>query len=195
MPGLNDNELAQEALWLRQFAAGDAIAGRRIIDRYLDRTHAMVARMLQGDVTEAEDICQESFLRLWKQAPRWQPEARIGTWLATVALNLARDRLRTRRPAVDAEAVDALVDGQANPEQQASQAQSQIALRGALAALPERQREAIVLRHIEQFSQAEAAGIMGVSEGALESLLVRARAALRAHLNGWNVEETRHATR
>lgn len=195
MPGLNDDELAQEAAWLRQFASGDAVAGRRIVDRYLDRTHAMVTRMLQGDVAEAEDICQESFLRLWKQAPRWQPEARIGTWLATVALNLARDRLRTRRPAADAEIIDTLSDAQPNPEQQAGQAQSHRALRDALDALPERQREAIVLRHLEQYAQAEAAAIMGVSEGALESLLVRARAALKITLADWHAKEPRHATR
>ena len=169
---------------MRRFANGDAAAGQFLLDRYLDRLHASVYRWLQ-DTGDTEDICQESFLRLWKQAPRWESKARVGTWLTTVALNLARDRLRQRAQrevsALDVEAEDAA----AGPAQQAASSELSEALQQAVRGLPERQREAVLLAHVEQFSQAEAAAIMGVSEGALESLLVRAKRALRVPLAAW----------
>lgn len=169
---------------MRRFAQGEAAAGQLLLDRYLDRLHASVHRWLQ-DVGEAEDICQEAFLRLWKQAPIWEPKARVGTWLTTVALNLARDRLRQRgQRELGGLDVDA-ADSAPGPDQQAAKSQLLAALQAAVGALPERQREAVLLAHVDQFSQAEAAKIMGISEGALESLLVRAKRALREPLAAW----------
>lgn len=165
---------------LQAFAAGDLRASRILVDRHLTRLHGLAWRLLD-DREEAEDVVQECFLKLWQQAGRWQPRARIATWLYQVTLNAARDRQRRRRSwaALDPELA---ADSHAGPQEQSAVEQHQRQLRQALRALPERQREAILLSHFEQLSQREAAAAMEISEDALEALLVRARRALRQQL-------------
>lgn len=165
---------------LRAFAAGDARSGRQLLDRHLGRLHGLAFRLL-GNRADAEDVCQESFMKLWQAAPRWQPRARVSTWLYQVALNASRDRWRRMRgeSTLDDEIV---VEPGLGPEQRLLAEQRQRLLRHALARLPERQREALLLCHFEQLSQREAAAVLQVSEGALESLLSRARAQLREQL-------------
>jgi RNA polymerase sigma-70 factor (ECF subfamily) len=138
-------------------------------------------RML-GEASEAEDMAQEAFLRAWKQAPNWQPgKAKFDTWLHRVALNLCYDRLRRRRevimdePPERADPAPSAEDGL-----QAQETSRRVA--AALQRLPDRQREAIVLCHYQELGNIEAAGVMGVSVEALESLLGRGRRALRAAL-------------
>jgi RNA polymerase sigma-70 factor (ECF subfamily) len=134
-----------------------------------------------GDMAEAEDVAQECFLRLWRTAPKWRGEARVGTWLHRVAHNLCIDRLRRRRETTGGEAPD-LPDTAAGPATQQQQAQVARAVEGAMARLPERQRAAIALVHYQEMGNIEAADIMGVSVEALESLLSRGRRALRQAL-------------
>ena len=170
---------------LRAIAGGDESAARALVDRHLARLHALATRLL-GDPTEAEDVCQDVFVRAWKQAPRWQPgrspgDARFGTWLHGVALNACRDRLRRRRPRSDT-ALDELGDAQPGPAQHFAAEDTARAVRAAIAALPERQREALVLCHYQELPQAEAAALLGVSVDAIESLLARARRTLRQSL-------------
>ncbi len=155
------------------------------MDRHLQRLHALAARLL-GDAAEAEDVCQDVFVQAWKMAPRWQPgrlpgDARFGTWLHGVALNACRDRLRRRRPQSDA-ALDELRDDTPGPAQRFASEDTGRAVRSAIAALPERQREALVLCHYQELPQAEAAALLGVSVDAFESLLARARRSLRQSL-------------
>lgn len=172
---------AAEVALLRAASAGDGLACQRLVQRHLPRVHRLAQRLLD-DADEAEDVAQELFLRLWQAGAGWREgEARLSTWIHTVTLNLCRDRLRKRRPhqALDEGLIDA---GGAGPRQQAQQLERAHALREALAALPERQREALLLFHFEGLSQAEAAGVMALSEDALESLLARARRALKARL-------------
>lgn len=157
-----------------------------MVARKLPRLIALATRML-GDRTEAEDVAQDVFARLWKQAPRWRTgQARFDTWLHRVALNLCYDRLRARRelPIDDdadpgmANALDPAAPPDAHWESHARQQQ----VRHALAALPVRQREALVLCYYQELSNAEAAGLMEISVEALESLLSRARRNLRTQL-------------
>jgi RNA polymerase sigma-70 factor (ECF subfamily) len=169
-----------EAL-LARVAEGDPAAVRALVARKLPRLMSLGQRML-GDAAEAEDVAQEAFLRVWKQAPRWQPgRAKFDTWLHRVALNLCYDRLRRRR-----EVVTDTPPEQTDPGRSAEQGlvardtAAQVA--GALAALPDRQREAIVLCHYQELGNIEAAAAMGVSVEALESLLGRGRRALRTAL-------------
>lgn len=169
-----------EAL-LARIAAGDAAAVRVLTHRKLPRLLALAGRMLD-DRTEAEDVAQETMLRAWKQASRWTPgPARFDTWLHRVALNLCYDRLRRRREIPTATLPDRPDEGAA-PDRGLEAADTGRRVAAAMGALPDRQREAIVLCHYQDLGAGEAPEVMGVSIDALESLLARGRRALRTRL-------------
>jgi RNA polymerase sigma factor (sigma-70 family) len=169
-----------EAL-LSRVAAGDAAAVRALVGRKLPRLLALAGRML-GDPREAEDVAQEAFVRIWRQASRWQPgAAKFDTWLHRVALNLCYDRLRRRRETAYADPPDRPDEGPAPDRGLEAHDVGRRVVR-AMAALPDRQREAVTLCHYQELGNIEAAAIMGVSVEALESLLARGRRALRAAL-------------
>lgn len=160
---------------------GDAAAVQALVARKLPRVLTLAARLL-NDPTEAEDVAQETFVRAWRQAPRWRPgQARFDTWLHTVALNLCRDRLRRRREVTAAEPPERPDPG-AGAEAGLIARERQARVAAALAELPERQREAVVLRTYQGLSQVDAAAALGVSVEAVESLVARARRALRVAL-------------
>lgn len=160
---------------------GEPAAVRQLLDRRLPRVLALARRML-NDAGEAEDVAQETFLRAWKQARSWRPGgARFDTWLHRVALNLCYDRLRRRREVVMAEPPEQVDTGPA-PDAGLLGADLSRRVEAALAALPERQREAIVLCHHQGLGNIEAAALMTISVEALESLLGRGRRALRTSL-------------
>jgi RNA polymerase sigma-70 factor (ECF subfamily) len=162
-------------------ARGEPAAVQALVARKLPRMLALARRML-GDAGEAEDVAQEVFVRAWKQAPRWTSGAgRFDTWMHRVALNLCYDRLRRRREQPMAEPPDR-ADPAAGAEQGLQDADLARRVEAAVAALPERQREAVVLCHYQELTNIEAAAVMGVSVEALESLLSRGRRALRAAL-------------
>ncbi len=160
---------------------GDPAAAQTLVARKLPRMLALAARML-GDKAEAEDVAQEAMLRAWKQAPLWKPgAAKFDTWLHRVALNLCYDRLRRKREQPTAEPPEQVDTGPA-PDRGLMAADTGRRVGAALAVLPARQREAIVLCHYQELGNIEAADLMGVSVEALESLLSRGRRALRTAL-------------
>ena len=166
---------------LARVAVGDPAATRAMVARKLPRLLSLAGRLL-GDAAEAEDVAQEAFLRIWKQASRWRPgEARFDTWLHRVALNLCYDRLRRRRELAFADPPDRADDGP-GPDRGLQAADTGRRVGAALQSLPDRQREAIVLCHYQELGNIEAAAAMGVSVEALEGLLGRGRRALRAAL-------------
>lgn len=153
------------------------------MERHLDRTVALAAR-ITGNRSTAEDVAQEAFLRVWKAASDWQPDrARFTTWLYRVTVNLCLD-LR-RRPAF---AALELIGDPPDPAEDAVAAiesrQRQALLRREIGALGARQRAALALCYAAGLSNAEAAEVLEISLGALESLLVRARRQLRRRLSG-----------
>ena len=166
---------------LTRAAAGDERAFSRLVDRHLAMVHRLAWRTL-GVEADAEDVVQETFLRAHRQLPRWQGgQARFSTWLYRVALNLCQDHLRRRRDWVPVDAME-LIDHDALPEQALERAEASRRVGEAMAALPRRQREALLLCHFEGQSNAEAARVLEVSVDALESLLARARQNLRRML-------------
>ncbi|MDX2288531.1 MAG: sigma-70 family RNA polymerase sigma factor [Hyphomicrobiaceae bacterium] len=176
-PAASDDELVSRV------ARADEHAFGQVIDRHLSRVVAE-ARSIVRDAAEAEDIAQEAFLRLWRQAGQLS----IGPhgarpWLVRVARNLAIDRLRAgRRTEVTSDVPEVAIDAGQLRDLEAGETGRKIdeALRG----LPERQRLAVMLFHHEGLSLIETGNALGVSAEAVESLLARARRALRRDLAG-----------
>lgn len=166
---------------VRRVGQGDPAAIQAMVARKLPRMLALARRML-GDLTEAEDVAQDVMLRAWKQAPRWTPgQARFDTWLHRVGLNLCYDRLRRRREIPTGTPPERPWEGPA-PDRGLLAADVGVRVDAALARLPDRQREAIVLCHYQELTNIEAAALMEISVDALESLLARGRRALRQAL-------------
>jgi RNA polymerase sigma-70 factor (ECF subfamily) len=169
-------------------ARGDQDAVRAFVALKLPRMLALAQRML-GDRGEAEEIAQEVFVRVWKHAPDWQPgQARFDTWMHRVALNLCYDRLRARQDTEPWHDEHDAPDAAATPEQALHAAQRGEQVKAALALLPVRQREAIVLQYYQELSNIDTAALMNVSVDALESLLARARRTLRTRLAAFGKE-------
>ena len=151
--------------------------------RLTPRVLAHAARLL-GNRAEAEEVAQEAMLRLWRQAPHWRAgEARVTTWLYRVVANLCIDRQRRARGGTVA--LDAVAEppdpAPGVPARMQDRARAE-ALQAALLALPDRQRQAVVLRHIEGLANPEIAAIMETTTEAVESLTTRGRRALTAAL-------------
>lgn len=174
MSGFNEPDQIARA------ASGDRVAQAALVNRNMPIIYRVAYRMLQ-DRAEAEDVTQETFLRAWKVLPDWQPKAKFSSWACTVALNLCRDRLRKKKPVLMDELPER-VDTALRPEEALASQQAQAGIAAKIAALPERQREALTLCALEGMTNIEAAAAMDVSVRALESLLARARRTLRAEL-------------
>ncbi|WP_226550344.1 RNA polymerase sigma factor [Celeribacter naphthalenivorans] len=170
------NDVSDEAL-LISFGNGDREAARALTMRLTPKVLGYSARLLK-DRAEAEDVAQEAMLRLWKIAPDWrQGEAQVSTWLYRVVTNLCTDRLRKKR----GKGLDEIAEPEdERPSQDAvlMQRQRVDALQVALDSLPDRQREAVVLRHIEGLGNPEIAEVLDISVEAVESLTARGKRAL-----------------
>ena len=169
-----------EALLMRA-GRGDAGAARSLTLRLAPRVMAHAHRLL-GNHAEAEEVTQEALLRLWRMASGWRPgEAKVTTWLYRVVANLCIDRMR-RAGGVPLDRVAEPSDPAPGAEGQLQQRARHDALQAALAELPPRQRQAVVLRHIEGLSNPEIAEVMETGVEAVESLTARGRRALSAAL-------------
>ena len=157
---------------------GEPAAIRAFVAAIAPRMMALAGRML-GDASEAEDVTQDLFLKVWKHAAAWRPgPAKFDTWMHRVALNLCYDRLRRRRE-ITTDALPERVDDGPAADAGLIAAETSVQVSAALARLPDRQREAIVLVHYQDMTNIEAAALMEVSVEALESLLSRGRRTLR----------------
>ncbi|MDF0597026.1 RNA polymerase sigma factor [Psychromarinibacter halotolerans] len=180
------SDVPDEAL-LIAYGNGDRDAARALTLRLTPRVLGYAARVL-GDRAEAEDVAQEAMLRLWRQAPKWrQGEAKVTTWLYRVVANLCTDRLRKAR-GQDLESVPEPEDDAPGAEAGLQQAARAQALEDALRALPDRQRQAVILRHLEGFTNPEIAEVMDIGVEAVESLTARGKRALAASLGGRRAE-------
>jgi len=168
---------APDGVILLAYAQGDGEAAKVLSARLLPRVLAQATRML-ADQAEAEDVAQDAMMRLWKIAPDWrQDEAQVSTWLFRVVANLCTDRLRKRR-GVSLDQIAEPVDPQLSAPAQMQENARMRALSAALAELPERQAQAVALRHLEGLSNPQIAQIMDISIRSVESLTARGKRAL-----------------
>ncbi len=162
---------------------GDQRAFAVLVNRHVKKFHAAAYRMC-ADTQESEDIVQEAFLKLWSKPESWDPTrgAKFSTWFYRIVTNLAIDKMRRKKAVAVGEVIDVFADTRDSQETELYEKQRQAALEGAIQSLPERQKTALNLCFYEGVSNREAADIMGVSVKALESLLVRAKGALKEEL-------------
>jgi RNA polymerase sigma-70 factor (ECF subfamily) len=166
---------------MARVAARDAEAFRTLAERHGPLPYRVAWRMI-GDAAEAEELAQEALLRLWDKAPQWRAGGSgVAAWLTRVAMNLALDRLRRRR-FTSGEPVPERADEAPLADEGIEAEQAAAAVRASIAALPERQRAAIVLTYYEDVPNRTAAEMLEMNLKAFESLLFRARAALRDRL-------------
>ncbi|MBK7701422.1 MAG: sigma-70 family RNA polymerase sigma factor [bacterium] len=175
---MNDDQL------MTRIAAGEEAAFRLLVERWERQVHAFHWRMTASR-EEAEDLTQDTFLKVHAHAGGYRPEGRFKSWLFRIAGNLSRSWAR-RRKIVGWVRFDLDVHDRAGrepaPDAVVAGEQLRQRLQRALAGLPPRQREALVLRRYHDLSQRDIAAAMGTSEGAVESLLVRALETLRREL-------------
>jgi RNA polymerase sigma factor (sigma-70 family) len=159
-----------------------------LVRAHADRCYAIALRVL-GDPHDAEEVAQDALVRAYRAMAGYEPtrirELRLRPWLATIVVNLCRNRVTRRRaPAMPLDDMVAggrepAAPGHEGPAAVAEQAASREQLAGLLAALPERYRVPVVLRHVDDLSYAELAEVLGRPEGTLKAQVHRGLAMLR----------------
>lgn len=180
---------------MARLVGGHDAALNDLMDRHAPAVFRFLCRML-GNEDDANDLAQETFVRVYRARESYRPEQKFSTWLFTIAGNLARNqfRWRSRHPNVslDAESEtteqtlgDTLPSGIATPHQATVATERAEAVRAAVQNLPDDMREAIVLCEWEEMAVAEAAAVLQSTPKAVESRLYRARNLLRERLKAW----------
>lgn len=179
-PDAGGAETVSDEELMSKVAQGDEIAFRRLASRHAKLAYSL-ARQISANDADAEEIVQEAMLRVWINAPRWRPQAAFKTWLYRVVVNLCLNQ-RRRKPFAPIEEAGEPADPAPSAVEQIAKDQAGGIVRTAIAALPERQRAAIVLTYYEGLSNGETASVLDTSVSSVEALLVRAKRALRAKL-------------
>lgn len=173
-----DGEVTDEDL-LVQVAQRDQRALRLLMDRHMGRAIALAERIV-GTNADADDIAQDAFLRIWSNAERYDPTAgRFTTWMYRIVFNLSIDRRRSLKHGLPIEDAAHVPSGAGDQLQAMLNHEQARAMQNALERLSDKQRAAIALFHMEGMSCREAGAVMGLSESAFDSLLNRARKALK----------------
>ena len=171
----------RDALLMVRAAKGDLSAFEELVIRNQSAAWRLAVHYL-GDAAEAEDIVQEAFLKLLRAAPRYQPTARFRTFFGRIIIRLCLDFRAKKRPAYH-ETLPDQVDTARDPEAVLRNQETAKQVRRAVSDLPPAQRMAILLRHLDGFTYSEIAAAMDTSAKAVDSLLQRARQALRVRLD------------
>jgi RNA polymerase sigma-70 factor (ECF subfamily) len=182
-------EDAEDVRLMGLVSAGDSGALEQLVERHQRLVVGTVGRML-GNTSDAEDIAQQVFVRVWKSAKRYVPRAKFTTWLLKITRNLVFNELRrrSRHPQVPLQAESEeeerpIRDENAiAPDASMLEQELQKAIDAAIANLPETQRLAVILRRYEELSYEEIAETLDQSVSAVKSLLFRARTELRTSL-------------
>lgn len=186
------DENSRDILLMERISAGDHRAFRELVERHQHAVVGTVAKML-GNPSEAEDISQQVFLRVWRHAKRYRPDAKFTTYLFTITRNLVfnESRRKKRRKEISSDEREETShagtpdDPSRQPDAELLQAELRAAVDQAIAALPEQQRMAVVLRRYERMPYEDIASVLDLSVSAVKSLLLRARTTLRDALSGY----------
>jgi len=171
---------------MQQIQDGDHQAFAMLVDRHLVALHGFAQRMLSNHA-DADDIVQETFVRVWQKAHQWQPQAKVSTWLHSITHNLCMDFYRR----IKGETVNITSVELIDPHQPATSRQQQdvaLQVQIALQQLPETQRSAIILCYYQNLSNREAADVLSISISALESLMARGRRKLKKILQAQSAD-------
>ena len=194
-PETSDRELLSAA------SQGDRAAFEALVQRHHQAVIRFAGRFLgRRNADRVEDIAQQTFISAWRSAGSYEPRAQVLTWLLTITTNLCRNALRyeKRHPTARLDptfAAERTATEESGPDERLRQQELSRRLQDAIARLPERQRAAILLRHYEELPYNEIANALGISHSAVETLLFRARAALRETLMAMEVRSTQEAPR
>ncbi len=193
----SDERLNEEsiALMLRS-GQGDLKAFHQLVELHQHAVVGTVAKML-GNGSDAEDISQQVFVRIWKSAPRYEPSAKFTTWMFTITRNLVFNemRRRQRKPVVsldereDEHHIPTTIDSGLQPDESRLQKELEEAVDAAIQQLPEKQRLAVILRRYEQMPYEDIAEVLDLSLSAVKSLLFRARTQLKELLRDYLEDE------
>ena len=186
---------AQDRADMERLQGGHDPALNDLMERHATAVFHLLCRMLNNE-DDANDLAQETFVRVFRAKARYRPDQKFSTWLFAIAANLARNQIRwrTRHPNVSLDAEsdpggyrlsDILVSDKPPPSEQSLAVERAAAVRTAVNELPGELREAIVLCEWEELSIAEAADVAKATPKAIESRLYRARQLLRGKLAQW----------
>jgi RNA polymerase sigma-70 factor, ECF subfamily len=185
---------AQDRADMERLAAGHGAALNDLMERHATRVFQFLCRML-GNEDDANDLTQETFVRVFRSRDRFRTDKKFSTWLYAIAANLARNQIRWRARHPDISFDATTEDGQTigdmipvtgpTPRERVLAVEKVEAVRLAVCELPEDLREAIVLCEWEELSVSEAAEILQATPKAVESRLYRARQTLRERLKSW----------
>jgi RNA polymerase sigma-70 factor (ECF subfamily) len=162
---------------------GDEVAFHELLQRHQDAIYGFARRFL-GDAQEAEDVAQETFLRLYRISSRYRPEASLRTFLLKITKNICIDHHRKKRPELMKQLPE--IANEETPLDLLESAIETDRLEKAIDSLPANQRIALLLRHNEHYHYSQIAEVMDLSISAVESLLVRARRTLRRNVGVGN---------
>lgn len=190
--GERNAEATADREWMGRVQRGEEAALGALMERWELPLKAFIGRIVLN-ASEAEELAQETFVRVWQQREKFRAGAEFRPWVFSIAVNLARNRLRwwRRRPNVSLEEWTETPrsghegSGEGSGGQAMERAERAAAVRAAIAALPLELREALVLFEYEQMSHAEIAATVGATAKAVETRLYRAREKLRAALKRW----------
>lgn len=182
------NDRTEDAGLVARVAAGDEAAFAVLATRHIGRAHAVATRMMSSR-EDAEEVVQDALSRVWRHAARFDPgRSAFGTWFYRIVANGCLDRLRRKGAlskkgvSVDLDTVPEVSDDALSAEAGLVAGDRTRAVKAAVAALPDRQRLAVVLCYFEDMPQADAARVMGMNIKAVEALLFRARQSLKPGL-------------
>ena len=184
--GIVTDETWDDDRLMARVSEGEEAAYRLLVSRWQEPVFGFLVHMVSSR-EDAEDLAQETFLRVFTQAGRYRPEGKFKSWILRIAGNLARSWLRRRQvlrwvrfePALH----DRLAAGD-GPERDLEQAEISAVVREAVRKLPWRQRQAVVLKRYQGLSYQEIASALEATVPAVESLLQRAAATLKRELSG-----------
>jgi RNA polymerase sigma-70 factor (ECF subfamily) len=194
MEDMIDGTVSSEGLMTR-IAKGDADALEILVNRHQTSVLNLIYRFI-GDRTQAKDLSQEVFIRVWQAAKTYRPEAKFTTWIYRIATNVCFNELKSARRKKwfqflrfgdqhEETIEDTYIDGSPSPEDLLLVKERNRQISDTLQSLPDNQRMALILRRYDDLSYEEIARILSCSVSAVESLLVRAKRTLQEKLKNY----------